>query len=93
MTDQLIPPEPEAGRGGARRGAGRPLAPKSGAVARVQEALGISQEQLAREIGCSLNAVRLMKQEGRLPAKPEVLKKFQTLARRAGVEIEIEVTP
>jgi len=73
------------------RGAGRPSgtgAPESDAVRRVRAALDMSQEQLAREMNCSMSAIRTMERENRLPGQAALLAAFKRLAKRANVDLE-----
>lgn len=70
---------------------GRPvgtLAPKSGAVRRVRDALGLTQQQLAGELGCSVSAVQKMEQQSHLPSHGTLLVAFERLAKRADVAID-----
>jgi transcriptional regulator with XRE-family HTH domain len=62
----------------------------------IREALGLTQEQLAREIKCSINTVRRCEYDGRLPKAEAVLANLARLTRRAGVSLEAraeEVAP
>jgi hypothetical protein len=72
---------------------GRPEAIKSDAVQRLRVALGtehkpLSQDSLARLLGCTERTVRLAEREGRLFSKPEVMAKFSNLAKAHKVGIE-----
>lgn len=53
----------------------------------VREALKWSQEQVASEIKCSLNTVRLCEKEARLPQLRAIRENFNALAKRAKVEV------
>ncbi len=78
---------------------GRPVgtgAPTSGAVREVRQALGLTQEKLARELNCTLGAVRTMERNNRLPGGGAILDAFKRLAKRTGVSLDTkaeEVTP
>lgn len=74
----------EKSRGGRPVGSG---APKTNAVKEVRKSLKITQEALAREIGCTLGAVRTAEREGRLFQKSEVMTKFEKLAIQARVSL------
>jgi len=72
---------------------GRPIgtgAKQSDAVRRVREVLGLTQEQLARELNCSLSAVRTMERNNRLPGYGKLLNAFKRVAERAQINIEDE---
>lgn len=72
---------------------GRPVgtrARESDAVRQVRQSLGWTQEQLARDLNCSLSAVRTMEREGRLPGQGTLLDAFKRLAERARVSLEEE---
>lgn len=78
----------------------RPTAPPTDAVRRVRLALnngaGLTQEELAREMGCSVAAVAKMEQGQRLPGSIALRTAFAKVAKRAGVSLEAkaeEVTP
>lgn len=62
----------------------------SDAVKAVRAKLGLTQQQLAQEINCSLSAVRYMERERRLPGTLALLDAFKRIAKRAGVSIEAE---
>jgi len=73
---------------------GRPVgtgAPTSGAVREVRRSLGLTQEKLARELNCTLGAVRTMERNNRLPGSEAILESFKRLAKRAGVSLEAPV--
>ncbi len=62
----------------------------------IREALGLTQEQLAREIKCSINTVRRCEYDERLPKTEAVMDNLKRLTKRGGVSIEAkaeEVTP
>lgn len=75
---------------GIKRGPGRPRVAtvETEAVVTTRQKLGMSQEQFAREMGCSLAAVRKMESEHRLPGSYALRTAFDKLAQRAGVEVE-----
>jgi DNA-binding transcriptional regulator YiaG len=55
----------------------------------VRMALDLSQEQMARELGCSQSTVGRCEQARAMPHKPAVLAKLLFMAKQAGIEIEI----
>jgi DNA-binding transcriptional regulator YiaG len=63
----------------------------SDAVLRVREALGLTQQQLAAELNCSLSAVRRFERERVLPSSDALKKNFLQLTQRAGVRDRVEV--
>jgi DNA-binding transcriptional regulator YiaG len=70
---------------------GRPVgtgAASSGAVREVRRALGWTQEKLARELNCTLGAVRAMERGNRLPGSGAIMEGFNRLAKRANVSLE-----
>ena len=70
---------------------GRPLgtcAQKSDAVKRVRSALGLTQMELAIQIGCSLSAVQRMERNETLPAQNALKESLSRAAKRAGVPLE-----
>lgn len=71
---------------------GRPLAPRSDRVRRVRDALGMTQEEFAREIGVSPYSLAKMEQQGREPGTQAGKAAFAKIAKRASVSIESEVT-
>jgi transcriptional regulator with XRE-family HTH domain len=74
---------------------GRPIgtvAAKSEAVKKTRQALGVSQQEMATQIGCSVSAVQRMERLGTLPQNTALLESLKRLAKRAGVSIEKEVT-
>jgi ribosome-binding protein aMBF1 (putative translation factor) len=66
----------------------KPPEPPSDAVRATREALGMTQEDVAREIKCSLSAVRRFERERALPSNSAIKENFQKLAARAGIEID-----
>ena len=58
-------------------------------VYRVRAALGLTQEELAREMSCSLGAVRTMERQKRLPGSRALRENFARLAQRAGISTEV----
>jgi len=78
--------QPKTSAGGRPRGT---TAPQSDAVKRVREKMGISQEQLSRELGCSTSSIAKMEQQGRLPGSGALRTAFEKLAKRTGVSLEI----
>ncbi len=75
---------PTSGRGRPTGSGGQ----TSDAVKAVRAKLGLTQQQLAQEINCSLSAVRYMERERRLPGTLSLLDSFKRLAKRAGVSLE-----
>ena len=55
-------------------------------VRRVRDALGVSQEEMAEKMGCSVASVRYQEQNNRLPKNRAVRANLGALARAAGVE-------
>lgn len=53
----------------------------------VRNALGYTQEQMARLLKCSLSTVRNLEREQRLPQTEAVRANLQELARRAKVQL------
>lgn len=66
---------------------GRPPAPQSEAVRAVRLKLGLTQESFAREIGCTMAAVRKAEVKRKLFAHPGYMARLQSLAEQAGLEI------
>lgn len=62
--------------------------PQAEAVKAIREKLGLSQEETAREIGCSVANIRVLESRGRLPKNRAVKQNLQVLAARARIEIE-----
>ena len=58
-------------------------------VKEVRQALGLSQDELAHEIGCSQGAVAVWERNGTLPSKPYVLANLLRMAKQAGIDIEL----
>jgi transcriptional regulator with XRE-family HTH domain len=79
-------------RGGRPTGTGAGV---SDAVSRVRAALGLTQEEFARELGCSLSNVAKMEGQKRTPGSGALRTAFEKLARRSGVSLDKaeEVTP
>ncbi len=74
-----------------KRTAGRPkkpAPPKTDVVFRVRQSMGNTQEEFARELGCSVAAVSKMEQDERLPGSMALRTAFLKLAKRAGVSLE-----
>ncbi len=74
-----------------KRAVGRPKKPApspTDAVFRVRSAMGITQEEFSRELGCSVAAVSKMEQDERLPGSIALRTAFLKLAKRAGVSLE-----
>lgn len=75
-----------------RRTGGRPPGSRTtintDAVFQVREALGLTQEETARELHCSLSAVRRFEREKVLPVSGAIRDNFNRLAKKAGVEIQ-----
>jgi transcriptional regulator with XRE-family HTH domain len=74
------------------KSAGRPLGVRSSrssdAVSRVRAALGMTQEEFARELGCSLSNVAKMEGDSRTPGTVALKTNLAKLAKRAGVSLE-----
>jgi transcriptional regulator with XRE-family HTH domain len=60
--------------------------PPSDFVRRVRDAHGLTQEELAREIGCSTASVAKLEQERRIPKNAAVRANLVRLADAKGVE-------
>ena len=58
-------------------------------VKEVRQALGMSQDELAHELGCSQGRVSQWERDGALPIKPYVLANLLRLAKQGGIEIEL----
>jgi transcriptional regulator with XRE-family HTH domain len=69
---------------------GRPAAPRSDRVRRVRDALGMTQEEFAREMGVSPYTLAKMEQQGREPGTQAGKATFAKFAKRAGVSLEKE---
>jgi DNA-binding transcriptional regulator YiaG len=67
--------------------AGRPEAPKSDAVKTIRLELEMTQEDFAREIGCTTSAVRKAEANRKLFADPDYMEKLKVLAKDAGVNL------
>lgn len=78
-----------------KRGSGRPLgyrtSTESDVVLRTRTALGLTQEDFAREIGCSVSTVAKMENQNRTPGTRALKSNLARLAKRAGVPLEKEV--
>jgi transcriptional regulator with XRE-family HTH domain len=62
---------------------------KRNPVKEVRQALGLSQKEIAREIGCGEHLVRFWESMGTLPHREKSLNKLRELAKRAGIKIEL----
>lgn len=75
-----------------KKSGGRPAGLRSSkasdAVSRVRSGLGITQEEFARELGCSVSTVAKMEGEGRTPGTRALKDNLARLAKRAGVSLE-----
>lgn len=60
------------------------------AVKETRLALGFTQEQMAREMGCSYASARRFEYTGAVPRVEAVRERFYKLAKKAGVSIEVE---
>lgn len=58
-------------------------------VKAVRQALGLTQLEMACELGCVQNAVWHWEKKGSLPLKPAALTRLLFLAKQVGVEIEL----
>lgn len=58
-------------------------------VKEVRQALGISQDELAHELGCSQANIYRWEQKGSLRSEPYVLAKLVFLAKLARIAIEL----
>lgn len=58
---------------------------KTDAVARVRAALGLTQEEFARELGCSVSSVAKMEGEGRTPGTQALKNNLARAAQKAKV--------
>jgi transcriptional regulator with XRE-family HTH domain len=70
---------------------GRPVGTGAGAsdaVSRVRASLGLTQEEFARELGCSLSNVAKMEGQKRTPGTHALKDNLARLAKRAGVSME-----
>lgn len=61
--------------------------PSTDAVAEVRAALQFTQEEMARELKCSLDTVRKMEQQSRLPGTHALKANFELLAKRANIVV------
>ncbi len=62
---------------------------KSSPVREVRLALGLTQEQLAKKMGCSLSSERRFEYSGTTPTVGAVLANFRRLAAKAGVSLDV----
>jgi transcriptional regulator with XRE-family HTH domain len=53
-------------------------------------ALGLTQEKMARELGCSYASARRFESTGALPRVEAVRERLEKLAKKAGVAIEAD---
>lgn len=60
----------------------------SDAVARVRAALGVTQEEFAREMKCSIATVRRYEQQKVLPGGIAQKSALAKIAKRVGIEVE-----
>jgi transcriptional regulator with XRE-family HTH domain len=60
-------------------------------VFRVRAAMSLTQEDFARELGCSTSTVAKMEREKRTPGTRALKDNLSRLAKRAGVSLEKEV--
>ena len=75
-----------------RKKVGRPPAPHSNSVRLIRLRLGLTQENFAREIGCTTATVRKAEFNRKLFAHPGYMNRLLALAQRAGLEITTEQT-
>jgi predicted transcriptional regulator len=54
----------------------------------VRDALGITQEEMARRMGCSISSERRFEYDRSIPTVTAVKENFRKLAKQAGVEVE-----
>lgn len=57
-------------------------------VKAVRLALGLTQEEMAQKLGCSLSSARRFEQEGVLPRVKAVRGNLLRMAKQAGIELE-----
>jgi transcriptional regulator with XRE-family HTH domain len=62
---------------------------KQSPIREVRKALGLTQEKMARELGCSYASARRFESDGTLPKVAAVRERFEKMAKKAGVEIEV----
>lgn len=60
----------------------------SNPVKSVRAALGLTQEDMAAKMGCSITSQRRFEYDGTLPKVKAMLGNFRKLAKQAGVEID-----
>ena len=58
-------------------------------VREVRQALGLSQQQMAVELGCNQSVLWNWEQAGTLPRKAAYLAELRLLAKQAGIDIEL----
>jgi DNA-binding transcriptional regulator YiaG len=75
-----------------KKRSGRPAGIRSSqasdAVLRVRGKLALTQEDFARELGCSVSTVAKLEGEGRTPGTRALKNNLARLAKRAGVSLE-----
>lgn len=57
----------------------------------MRQALGLTQEQMARELQCSINTVRRCEYDGRLPKNEAVLGNLRRILAAAGLETDPQI--
>ena len=77
-------PMNSSNRNGRPQGA---TGPETDAVSRVRGALHMTQEEMARELKCSLDTVRKLERGRRLPSHLAIKSNFAVLAQRAKVTL------
>jgi len=60
-------------------------------VKEVRTALNLTQEEMARRLGCSYATQRRLEYSGKLPRVQAILNNFQKLAKHAGVKVDSAV--
>jgi transcriptional regulator with XRE-family HTH domain len=60
---------------------------KESPVKAVRLALNMTQEEMALQMGCSINTQRRCEYDGRLPSTRAVLDNFRKLAKKAGIKV------
>lgn len=73
------------------RPAGMRSSHDSDVVFRVRAALRLTQEEFARELGCTLSSINKMESQKRTPGTHALKTNLARLAKRAGVTIEKEI--
>jgi len=61
----------------------KPPAPPNDAVRELREKMGITQEEMARDLHCSLSAVRRFERERVVPSSGALRTNFEKLASKA----------